>query len=214
MDLKSFRLVFAQGGRVRSRLISARVWGGARGIPPSVFFFLIKVISSSSLSCNFVCAGMSLPPFMWSHSSSSLSLASLLYKIFVKLISLRCDNASGPGVIVTRYYSHLFSRQPKVFITLVLLLAFFFLFSTDNNLMQPTVSHGAWLPNSTMALEINHVASLTRPQNFSLSVSVCLSFNTNKVFTYSLDGSHIHLCECHSAHVDENQAIETTCQRD
>lgn len=39
MDLKSFRLVFAQGGRVRSRLISPRVWGGARGIPPSFFFF-------------------------------------------------------------------------------------------------------------------------------------------------------------------------------
>lgn len=78
-----------------------------RGIPAFIFFspssqtlLLLLVILSA--------VEFSLSPFMCSLIFLSLSPASLLCNIFGELISSHPDNSSGPGVIITGYYSHLF----------------------------------------------------------------------------------------------------------
>ncbi len=81
-----------------------RLWG----IPALIFFFLAN---SSSLPCNFPCAGISPSTLCVLIYLSFSEMALLLCNICCELISSRPDNGSGPGVIITGYCGHSFQLQ-------------------------------------------------------------------------------------------------------
>lgn len=121
--LRSFIRLFAQGAA--SLLIRSYPLCWLWCVPGEfLHLFFSSYQTLLLLLVIFSALEFSLPPFMRSFIFLSLSPAPLLCNICGELISSQPDNGSGPGVIITGYYRHLFQLRFHVRAKSIMLLPY------------------------------------------------------------------------------------------